>query len=151
MKTITFTRAGFEKMLEEEAELLATRPAAVIDLKKARDLGDLSENGYYKAARAKLSFIDHRLRQLKYIRKEAVIVAPTQAETVTIGCQATITDGKTEKTYQIVGGYESNPLEGKMSHRSPIGSALMGKKVGERVEVSVPSGIVVYTVKNISL
>ncbi|CAN5149753.1 transcription elongation factor GreA [soil metagenome] len=151
MKTITFTKAGFDKMQEEQKKLLGERPAAVIDLKTARDLGDLSENGYYKSARQKLSFIDHRLRQLKYILKEAVIVAPTQIDTVTIGCQVTIKNEKEEKTYTIVGGYESNPLEGKMSHRSPIGSALIGKKVGDKVEVIIPSGSVTYTIEKITL
>lgn len=151
MKQIQFTKVGFEKLKEEYKKLQEERPAAVLDLKKARDMGDLSENGWYKAARQKLSFLDRRLRELRYIMKYAHIVGATESETVEIGNIVTISDGKTEKTYQIVGGYESNPLEGRMSHVSPIGKALIGKKVDETIEVRVPSGVVSYIVRKISL
>lgn len=151
MKRIQFTKDGFEKLKSEFEQLQKERPDAVLDLKKARDMGDLRENGWYKAARQKLSFLDRRLRELQYVQKYAVVVEATEAKTVAIGTLVTISDGKSERTYQIVGGYESNPLEGKMSHISPIGKALIGKKVDETVEVTVPSGVVTYSIKNISL
>lgn len=150
MKRAQFTKQGYEEHKQEYEQLVASRPAAVADLKKARDLGDLSENGYYKSARAKLSSIDHRIRQLKYILATAEVVERKKKGIVEIGSTVTITDGKAQKTFTLVGGYEANPSAGKLSHLSPIGKALLGKKLHDFVEITTPSQKIAYTITKIT-
>lgn len=149
MKQIRFTKEGFAKMQQEYDELLKQRPAVVEDLKKAREMGDLRENGYYKASRQKLSFIDGRLFRLKTEMKLAVIVENTETNEVTIGNTITLSDGQNERTYTIVGDMEANPSEGKISLLSPLGRAVDGKKVGEEVHLETPRGKIVYKLTSI--
>ena len=147
---IPFTQSGYDKLLEEKARLFAQRPEAVDHLRKAREMGDLSENGYYKASRAQLSFLDARLRRLDRLIKLGTIVASGSGDTVQIGTTVTITDGKKEYQYSIVGGYESDPSKKTISHISPIGRALIGKKENEQALVHAPSGDVTYTILRIA-
>lgn len=144
MKQIRFTKEGFEKAQQEYAELQAQRPAVIEDLQKARELGDLKENGYYQASRQKLSYIDGRLFRLKMDMKYAVIVETTAGGNVSIGSTITLTDGENERIYTIVGDFEANPSEGKISLLSPLGRAADGKKVGEEVILETPRGKIVY-------
>lgn len=148
---IPFTRKGYNQLLEEKARLYAERPEAVDHLKKAREMGDLSENGYYKASRARLSFLDARIRRVERLVKLAVIVEPPgDSDHVEIGTTIIITDGKNDHEYQIVGGYESDPSKQLISHISPLGKALMGKHTNDTVEVIAPRGTVTYTIKKIT-
>lgn len=149
MKQTRFTREGYEKIKQDYEKLLESRPDAVADLKKARELGDLSENGYYKAARMKLSSVDNRLFQLKLAIKQAVIIDNRQRTGVGIGKSITLFDGVNEIIYKIVGDLEANLREGKISLLSPLGRAIEGKEVGEKVEFKSPSGIIKYTIKAI--
>lgn len=148
--TIPFTKAGYRKVLEEKARLLAERPEAVDHLKKSREMGDLSENGYYKASRAKLSSIDARLRRVERLVRLGRVVEATGIDTVGIGNLVTITDGTNQFTYTLVGGYESDPAQQTISHISPLGRALFGKKKNDTVEVFAPSGKKTYTIADIS-
>lgn len=151
---IRFTKKGYEKLKEEYNDLLKTRPIAVEDLKKARDLGDLSENGYYKEARSKLSFIDGRLRRFSDYLKRAEIVdsagTKLQIDTVYIGSTVTLSDGNRERTYQIVGDLEANPGEGRLSLLSPIGRAIVGKNINSEVQIETPAGKFNYKITKIS-
>ena len=147
---IPFTKAGYEKVVEERAKLLAERPDAVDHLHKAREMGDLSENGYYKAARARLSFLDAQLRRAERLIRLGIIVESADRGMVDIGSTVRITDGANEMEYSIVGGYESDPLKHTISNMSPIGKALMGKKVNEKIEVNAPAGIKTFTIVKIS-
>ena len=149
LPSYTFTREGYANIKKEYEELSQKRPMAVEDLSKARALGDLKENGYYKAARMKLSSIDHRLRQLKLFIKYGKVIEAPGNEFVSIGNTVTVSDGKQEKTFTIVGSYEANPSENKLSDRSPIGRALIGKKVSHTTEVVTPSGTLTYTILKI--
>lgn len=148
--TIPFTRAGYQKVLEEKAQLLAARPEAVEHLKKSREMGDLSENGYYKASRAKLSSIDARLRRLERLVRLGRVVEATGTDVVGIGNLVTITDGTTRSAYTIVGGYESDPAQKTISHFSPLGRALMGKRKNDTADVLAPSGKRTYTILDIA-
>lgn len=139
-RTIPFTKEGYQKVLDEKQKLLSQRPAAVEHLRKARDMGDLSENGYYRASRAKLSSIDSRLRHLEKLVRLGRIVQPTHRGVVEIGSAITISDGTKEYAYTIVGGYESDPSKGSISHNSPIGRALMGRREQDTIVVKTPSG-----------
>lgn len=150
LPSYTFTPKGYEQVKRELEELTAKRPAAVEDLSKARSLGDLRENGYYKAARQKLNDVDHRLRQLRLFVKYGKVVTVSGSDEVGIGNSVTLSDGDRELTYMIVGSNEANPAEKKLSDRSPIGRALMGRKKGERVTIEIPSGTKVYTILSIS-
>ncbi len=150
MSTIQFTKSGFEKLKKDFEDLEKSRPAAVLDLKKAREMGDLSENGYYKAAKFKLSSIDHQLSVLKHQIKSAVIIENKNNQTINIGSLVTL-EGSGEKiTYQIVGDLEANPSENKISSHSPIGKAIFNKKAGDEVEINLPKGIVKYKVVKIN-
>lgn len=133
-------------MKQEYAELLAQRPAVIEDLQKARELGDLKENGYYQASRQKLSYIDGRLFRLKMDMKYAVIVETTTGDGVSIGSTVTLTDGEKERIYTIVGDFEANPSEGKISLLSPLGRAVDGKKVEEEVVLETPRGKIIYKI-----
>lgn len=150
MKRIPFTKAGYQKLLDEKKQLTDSRPAAVEELKRAREMGDLSENGAYKGARFKLSDIDRRMRHLDHLLKHANVVELSQIDTVDIGCTVLVQSEGREQSFSIVGSFESNPSEGTISHKSPIGSALLGKRAGETVTVVVPNGTRVYTVLRIT-
>jgi transcription elongation factor GreA len=135
---IPFTAEGYTVVLNQLQTLLNDRPAAVEQLKKAREMGDLSENGYYKAARARLSFLDKRIREYTRLKKLGKVVAKTITDTVQIGSLVTLTDGKQSYTYTIVGGYESDPSKQTISHLSPIGKSIIGKRINDSVTVVAP-------------
>ncbi len=150
MKQVRFTKEGYAKLKKEYEELLQSRPAAVEDLKKARDMGDLSENGYYKASRSKLSFIDARLRKFSLDIKYALIVDTKSSDTIGIGSTVTLANGKGEREYHIVGDLEANPSEGKLSLLSPLGKAIAGKQKGAEVEIITPNGSILYKIIKLS-
>lgn len=150
VEPIPFTKEGFEQIQEEEKQLLIDRVDAIGHLQKSRELGDLKENGYYQASRQKVNAIDARLRRLKFLIRYGVIKEASQSDIVEIGSTVTIKTGEQESTYQIVGGEESNPSEGKISHKSPLCRALIGKKVGEKVELILPAGTTTYSLLKIS-
>ncbi len=151
---IRFTKEGYDKLKEEYQNLLRQRPLAVDDLKKARELGDLSENGYYKESKLKLNFIDGRIRRFSDYMRRADIVdsdgTKMQIDTVYIGSTVTLSDSKRERTYQIVGDLEANPGEGRLSLLSPIGRAIVGKKLDSEVEIETPAGKYTYKITKIS-
>lgn len=150
MKKIPFTKSGYDKLVEEKNRLITSRPEAVAELKRAREMGDLSENGAYKGARFKLSDIDRRLRQIDHLLKHAQIVMSLQQDVIEIGSRVFIKNKDGEQTFQIVGSFESNPSLGTISHKSPIGSALIGKRVGDEVTIAVPNGIIIYKIVSIT-
>lgn len=137
---IPVTQEGYEKLIEEKNVLQSRRPEAVDHLREARNMGDLSENGYYKASRQQLSFLDSRIRRVERLIRLAKIIEPTRVK---------LTDGTREYEYTIVGGFESDPAKKYISPASPLGRALIGKKSGDAVEVHTPSGIKTYTILSI--
>jgi transcription elongation factor GreA len=149
LSRIPITQKGFDALLVEQAELKQKRKAAVINLKTARDMGDLSENGLYKGARFALNAIDGRLRQLDMQIKLAEIQSAQKGE-IGLESHVTLLDGSKEVKYQIVGTYEADPLQHKISLSSPLGKALMGKKVGDNVIIQTPIKTTEYVIKKIS-
>lgn len=143
---IRFTKEGFKKLKKEHEELLAQRPHAVSELKKAREMGDLSENGYYKASKQKLNFIDGQLRRSAHAIKYAEIIESGGTDMVQIGRTVTLSDGKIDRIYKIVGDWEADPSSGKLSLLSPIGKAIANKKVGDEVIIEIPAGKKVYKI-----
>src|SRR5260221_2308772 len=110
-RKISLSPQGFDKVKKEQEELLAQRPAAVAELKRAREMGDLSENGAYKSARALVSQIDSRLRHLSNLIRFAQVVENAPEGIVGINTFVLVTDEHTERGFHIVGEHESNPLE----------------------------------------
>jgi transcription elongation factor GreA len=115
-------------------------------LKKAKEYGDLSENAEYSEAKDEEERVESRINELEDIIKKAVIIKKSSSNSVQIGSKITIKNKKTSKTSEfiIVGSNETNPKEGKISNESPIGKAVLGKKVGEVVEINTPAGKVLY-------
>lgn len=149
LPNISFTKEGLENIKSEYQTILESRKEAVKNLSRARELGDLSENGFYKAARARLSSIDYNLRRLKTLIKRAEVIDNQQIEIVGIGSKINVSDGKNTRDFYIVGRYESYPLSGKISDASPIGRGLMGKTVGDSIKIKTPSGEITYKILKI--
>ncbi len=148
-RAVHLTKEGFEKILKEYNDLTKERPIAVAHLKTARELGDLSENGYYKASRAKLSFIDSRLMHLKSLIKNSKIINVSTSHAVQLGNKVKIFDGEKNSVYKIVSKFEADPENKKISDVSPLGKALIGRKMGEKVLIVTPSGEREFTIVQI--
>ena len=149
MANIFFTKEGLEKVKKEHKELTEKRKGAVETLKRAREMGDLSENGLYKAAKFELGNIDRTLRQLShYINKGVLAAKPTGI--IGIGSEVTLTEEGKKKEFFIVGDIEANPSKNKISSNSPLGKALMNRKIGETVGVETPGGKKSYKIISIT-
>lgn len=148
---IQFTTSGLTE-IQSELDLLKTSKlsSAIERLARARDFGDLSENAEYHAAKEELAFIEGRIEELEDIVLRAQVVGNKKSNgAVDIGCKVTVTVKGKDHTYEIVGEWEADPLKKKISHTSPLGKALVGKKKGEAVEFEAPAGKVVYKIKKI--
>lgn len=131
-KTVNLTPAGKAELEQELAELIAQRPAIAERIATARAFGDLSENQEYTDARAEQKTVENRIIEIQEILKNAAIIkAPKKGDSITIGASVVITMNGKVFTYTLVGPVEANPLEGKISHESPLGKELMGRKAGE--------------------
>jgi transcription elongation factor GreA len=148
---VLLTRDGLEALKREYKELTDTkRPEVVRRLSEARDLGDLSENSEYAAAKQDLSFIDGRMLELEEIIHGAKLISGNHTKSqVEVGCKVILHINGKRDEYTLVGEWEADPEKKKISHESPLGKALMGKKVGDRVEVAAPAGKVIYKILGI--
>ena len=148
------TSEGLKKLEDELDELIVVKRKEVAQkIKEAREQGDLSENAEYDAAKDEQRDIEARIEEIEKILKNAEIVDEDEVdtETINIGCQVKILDLEfdEELTYKIVGSTEANSLKGKISNESPVGKALLGKKVGDLVSVETQVGVVQYKVLDI--
>lgn len=136
-KLFNLTQDGLSELKTELAGLIGQRPQVAERIKSARDLGDLSENAEYQTAREEQDRLESRIEELEHIvQNSQVIKRPKNATKVSLGSVVKLrNDGKT-KEFQVVGTMEADPLSGKLSDEAPIGKALMGKKVGEAVEIN---------------
>lgn len=146
MSKLPITPQGFQKLTKELEHLTSTvRPQVIADIAEARSHGDLSENAEYDAAKERQGMVEARIRFLKSRLSQYQIVDPEtlQGERVTFGATVSIIDCETEKeeTWQIVGEDEADLKEGRISLTSPIGKALIGKSVGDEVEIRTPKGV----------
>ncbi|MEX2615755.1 MAG: transcription elongation factor GreA [Alphaproteobacteria bacterium] len=145
MQKYPMTTSGYDDM-QEELRLLKSveRPAVIKAIAVAREHGDLSENAEYHAARERQSFIEGRIAEIedKISRAEVIDVSKLSGKRVQFGATVTIADEDTdeETTYQIVGEHEADVTKGRLSIAAPIARALIGKSVGESVEVVTPRG-----------
>ncbi len=150
-KPFHLTSEGKNELETELKELKDQRAPVAERLKTARGFGDLSENAEYDAARRELERIESRVLEIEHILQNSVLIKETNAKSVRLGSTVTLKGegGKTQE-FSVVGTVEADPLEGKISDESPIGKALMGKSVGEEVEIVTPSETATFKIQTIS-
>ena len=149
-KSVVLTKEGLTELKAEYEELIQVkRPAAVERLANAREQGDLSENSEYTDAKQNLAFIDGRIMELEEVLHGVKVVTRHTKGSVDVGCKVTLHINGKKEVFTIVGEWEADPMTKKISHESPLGKALLGKKVGDRVEVEAPAGRVLYKILHI--
>jgi len=151
MQRFPVTEKGFKDITLRLSELKTKeRPEIIKAISTARDLGDLSENAEYKAAREKQSFIEGKIQELedKIARSEVIDISKLSGDSIKFGATVKLVDidNDKESTYQIVGEYESDLTKNKISVTSPLAKSLIGKTKGDVVEVHAPTGIKEYEV-----
>ena len=139
------TPEGLEKLKAELEELQTVRRREVAErIKEAREFGDIAENSEYDDAKNEQAMLEQRIAQMEERVRRAIVIDKDQVDTgvVSVGVKVHVKDQKTgdSRKFQLVGSAEANPSEEKLSHESPIGKALMGRKRGEIVTVEVPRG-----------
>ena len=148
---VVLTEEGYENLKEELDHLVNVKRKEVAErIKVARDFGDISENSEYDEAKNEQAFVEGRIQEIKNMLDNVEIVREEEVsdEIVSVGNIVKIRDIETddEFTYRIVGSAESDPLNNKISNESPIGKAIIGHKVGDSVEIEVPSGLKTYEI-----
>lgn len=147
MKKMYQITASGQKELEAELTTLKARRGEIAEkIAEARDYGDLSENAEYDAAREDQGLVESRIAEIEDILTNAEIIKHSRSSSVTIGSKVELKNGTKSVNYHLVGPVEANPIEGKISNESPIGLALMGKKVGDSASVVTPKGEIHYEV-----
>jgi transcription elongation factor GreA len=143
------------KALEDELEDLKVnrRKEVAQKIKEAREQGDLSENAEYDAAKEEQREIEARIEEIEKILKNAEVVVEEEIDLdkINVGCKVKLLDIEfsEEIEYKIVGSTEANSLEGKISNESPVGSALIGHKIGDAIDVETPAGVCSYKILGI--
>lgn len=150
-KKVYISREGLERLKAELAELEGTKlKENAKRIAEAKDLGDLSENAEYHEAKREQSFLAGKAKDIRHKIKYAEIIEKCQKkDEVTVGCTVEVDDGGETDTYRIVGSDEADPANGSISADSPIGSALLGGKIGDTVSVATPGGEIEYKIENI--
>ncbi len=147
------TQEGLEKLKNELAHLVnEERPALAERLRKAIQQGDLSENADYQIAKEQQGFLEGRIQEIEFLLKNAIIIDSSNGrkDIVQIGSRVTIQEeGFPPETFQLVGVKEADPSNGRISHASPFGKALLDRKVGEIVEIETPAGKTSVKILNI--
>ena len=150
-QNIQITKAGLDALNKELDGLVnVKRPKLVERLSYARSQGDLAENSDYTYAKEDLEFMDGRISELEEVLKNAkVVLSKGKNGGVAVGTTVTVKINGDKSVFEIVGEWEADPVNKKISHESPLGKALVGKKVGEKAEVEAPAGKVVYEILEI--
>ena len=153
-KQYKLTPKHMEELKEELNYLKTVREKEVAELiKEARSFGDLSENSEYDEAKNEQGKLYSRIAEIEAVLSNYVLIEEQHfdANAVSIGSQVTVKDKKTgkETTYRIVGSQEADPMQGRISEDSPFGKALLGRALGDKVEVEAPIGLLYYTVTDI--
>ncbi|MEI6533052.1 MAG: transcription elongation factor GreA [Candidatus Roizmanbacteria bacterium] len=151
MKKVQFTQEGFEQIKIELNELITIkRPYTIDRLSKARAMGDLSENSEYTASKEDLAMLEGRIKELENVIKNAeIITASANNNIIGIGSKVIVQTDNINDEFMIVGEFEADPSKKKLSHTSPIGKALLGKKIGDAITIEVPIGKLEYRILDI--
>ncbi len=151
-KQYRLTKDGIAELEAELQALIAERGPIAERIKTAREFGDLSENAEYQSARQEQERNDARIAEVEYILHNSELIQAGKAATsVRLGSKVELKskDGK-KKSFQVVGTVEADPLEGKISDESPLGQAVLGKKVGEEVQIVTPVETATYKITSLS-
>ena len=151
IKGTYLTKEGLGKLQEELQQLKSVKRREIADrIQQAKELGDLSENAEYVEAKNEQGFVEGRILELENTLRNAIVIQESgSSEIVSVGSVITAkVDGKSF-TYTIVGSSESDPANGKISNESPLGSGFLGKKIGEKIDVPTPRGVISYTIVSI--
>lgn len=144
---IKLTKEGLEALKSELLELRdVKRPKLVDRLANARSQGDLSENSDYQSAKEELEFLDGRIEELEEVIKRAAVTSSVKTDGVDVGTEVTVRVNGSKVIFNIVGEWEADPVNKKISHESPLGKALVGKKIGDKVDVEAPAGKIQYEI-----
>ncbi len=151
-KQFRLTQDGVDELKAELSELVAQRGPIAERIKTAREFGDLSENAEYSSARLEQERVESRISEIEHVLLNVELITdPKKNDKVQLGSEVELKSAKGQvKKFIVVGTVEANPLEGKISDESPIGKALLGKRVGEAVEIKTPAETTSYTVVSIS-
>lgn len=150
-KQFHLTKEGINELEKELEELIAQRGPVAERIKTAREFGDLSENAEYSSARQEQEKLENRISEIEHILQNYTLIKKPKGDSkVQLGSNVKLKSGAKAKEFQVVGTVEADPLNGKISDESPIGKALMGKKVGDEVEIVTPAETATYKVTDIS-
>lgn len=151
-KQFHLTQEGVDELKQELDQLISQRGEVAERIKTAREFGDLSENAEYSAARQEQEKAENRISEIEHILQNVEIIKKQNggSKEVRLGSKVTLKAGKNSKELQVVGTVEADPLEGKISDESPIGQALLKKKIGDDVELKTGNGTQTYTVEAIA-
>jgi transcription elongation factor GreA len=151
-KPAYLSKEGLEQIRQELDELVNVRRAEVAArIHEAKEHGDISENAEYEDAKNEQAFVEGRIQSLSALIKNAVVIDQTHSTThVQIGSTVTLQSQDGKEKFMIVGSAEAAPSEGRISNESPVGRALLGRKKGETVVVTVPAGDTSYKIVSIS-
>lgn len=151
-KRFRLTKEGVQELEDELSKLLEERSQIAERIKIAREFGDLAENAEYQSARQEQDKNEARISELEHILQNSVIIeSPHKGGKVQLGSMVKLKGSANKaREFQVVGTVEANPLDGKISDESPIGRALLGKAVGEEVEIKTPVETATYTITEIS-
>jgi transcription elongation factor GreA len=153
-EAIILTKKGYDDMARELEEIISTKRPQIVDrIREARQLGDLSENFDYEDAKRAQSMMESRVKELKIILSHCEVIENNGSDgSVQVGCKVVVEDLDDEgyqDEYTIVGPAESSPSDGRISYESLVGEALIGKRVGDSIEIDAPGGIIRYKVVSV--
>lgn len=149
---VYLTKKALEDFKKEyEALVGERRPRALERVAETRVVGELEENSGHTQAKEDLGFVDGRIAELEEVIAKASIIDDEHksCQCINLGCRVTVRGNGERKIFQLVGEWEADPISQKISHDSPLGQALLGKKVGDKVEIEAPAGKIIYTVLRI--
>ncbi len=143
LDTVYLTPEGHAKLSAELTHLIEVRrPEVARMIREAKDAGDISENSGYDEAKEQQGFVEGRIQELEdMLRRSQVIEVPASSDVVSLGSRVTVQeDGEEPESFRIVGSAEADPIKGLISNNSPLGAALIGKKVGQAATYTAPTG-----------
>lgn len=146
------TAEGLEKLKAELSDLKDRGRREIAErIKIAKEYGDLSENAEYQTAKEQQAFTEGRIAEIEEVLRHAAVIEKSKgaSSTVTVGSTVVVKINGDDAKFSIVGSHEADPAQGKISNQSPLGQALLDKKVGEKVAVEAPVGTITYTIKKI--
>lgn len=150
-KQFYLTKEGVAELNAEHEELVSQRGPIAERIKTAREFGDLSENAEYTSARQEQERVESRIAEIETILQNVEIIKKPKGDSkVQLGSTVKLSGNGKSKEFTVVGTVEADPINGKISDESPIGQALMGKKVGEEVEIKTPAETATYKIASIS-